>query len=81
MMDSAKVPHVDCETCGDPTQMVAYKRCGRCWEIERRLESYLREGGERAVRFVMKTMGIDSWPDEAHIVEAVIRRFTPRGEP
>lgn len=43
---------VACETCGEPTHMTATKRCNRCWEIESRLEGYLRDGGVKARRIV-----------------------------
>jgi hypothetical protein len=29
---------VPCDICGDPTPMLATKRCDRCWELERRIE-------------------------------------------
>lgn len=41
-----------CETCGRPTAMTSTKRCDACYEVELRLASYLREGGEKARAFV-----------------------------
>lgn len=30
---------IPCELCGEPTSMLGTKRCDRCWELERRIES------------------------------------------
>jgi hypothetical protein len=43
---------VPCDTCGGLTTMLGTRRCGRCWELERRLEDYLRGGGFKARVFV-----------------------------
>lgn len=32
-------PKVPCGLCGLPTIMTGTKRCDRCWELERRIES------------------------------------------
>jgi hypothetical protein len=34
-----------CATCGRPTDKTSTKRCDGCWEVEHRLDSYLRDGG------------------------------------
>jgi hypothetical protein len=44
-------PHeetVPCATCGEPTHMTGTERCDRCYEVETRLEEYLRRGGDKA---------------------------------
>lgn len=38
-----------CETCGRPTDKTGTKRCDGCWEVEHRLDGYLRDGGDAAV--------------------------------
>jgi hypothetical protein len=37
-----------CATCGTPTDAGGSRTCGECWEVESRLPTYLRRGGERA---------------------------------
>jgi hypothetical protein len=39
-----------CETCGQPIQGAGAKFCDGCWEVEHRLDGYLRDGGEKAQR-------------------------------
>jgi hypothetical protein len=39
---------VPCKTCGKPTAMTGTKLCDGCWEVESRLESYVRNGGDNA---------------------------------
>lgn len=39
---------VPCETCGDPTDKTGTKRCDGCWEVEHRLDGYVRDGGDVA---------------------------------
>ena len=34
--------HIPCEVCGRPTLYMGTRRCNNCWEVERRLEDYLR---------------------------------------
>ena len=41
---------VSCETCGEATSYTGTKRCTWCYEVETRLEGYLRRGRLRAVR-------------------------------
>lgn len=36
---------VACETCGETTHYEGTKRCNNCWEVERRIESYLDTKG------------------------------------
>jgi hypothetical protein len=43
---------VPCKTCGTPTPMTGTKLCDPCWELEVRLEDYLRRGGTKARVFV-----------------------------
>jgi hypothetical protein len=50
--DRLGVKHVDCKTCGCPTNMTGTKLCDGCWEVERRLVGYLRDGGDKARQFV-----------------------------
>lgn len=33
---------VPCKTCGEPTKFTGTKRCNNCYEVESRLDSYLR---------------------------------------
>lgn len=49
-------PQDKCETCDQLTFAVSSKRCNRCWDIEHRLESYLRVGGVKAIRFVEQAL-------------------------
>lgn len=40
MVDEMKKQQtVPCEICGVATEMLGTKRCDRCWELERRIES------------------------------------------
>lgn len=47
---------IPCETCKRPTTLLETKRCNGCWEVERRLDEYLRRGGRRAQDFVAKSL-------------------------
>lgn len=47
---------IPCEICTRPTRMRATKRCDGCWEVEQRLSSYLRDGGQRARQFVLHAL-------------------------
>jgi hypothetical protein len=47
-----RIPTVPCTTCGKDTPMLGTRLCDACWEVEHRLDAYLRDGGERAVAFV-----------------------------
>lgn len=40
---------VACGTCGRPTDKTGTMRCDGCWEVEHRLDAYLRDGGDAAV--------------------------------
>ncbi len=35
-------PTVFCETCGKDTILLSTKRCNNCWEVESRLDTFLR---------------------------------------
>jgi hypothetical protein len=39
---------VACETCGRPCFKSKHPRCDGCWEVEHRLDGYLRDGGDAA---------------------------------
>jgi hypothetical protein len=47
---------IPCETCERPTSSLGTKRCDWCWEVESRLEDYLRRGGLEAWAFVVKAL-------------------------
>jgi hypothetical protein len=47
---------VPCGTCGAATWNTGTRRCDRCWEFERRIDDYLRAGGERARRVVEESL-------------------------
>lgn len=51
--DDSQVP---CSTCGAATINTGTKRCNACWEVESRLEDYLRRGGVNAQDFVRKLL-------------------------
>lgn len=36
-----------CKTCGTDTPMLGTKRCDACWEVEHRLEDYVKSTGGR----------------------------------
>lgn len=44
-----------CEICHAPG-LEGTKRCNRCWELEHRLEGYLREGSRAAMVFVLEAL-------------------------
>jgi hypothetical protein len=51
-----------CEVCGKPTQYEGTKRCDNCWEVERRLKTYLKSPKGQA--FARKAMPLlDDWAD------------------
>ncbi len=33
---------ISCEVCGSLTQYLETKRCNNCWEVERRIDQYLK---------------------------------------
>ncbi len=44
------LPLVPCETCGTNTPNTGSKRCDSCWEVEKRLQHYVRsENGQKCV--------------------------------
>lgn len=42
MTDHGEAPPVPCKTCGEPA---LGERCDACWELEHRLDEYLKRGG------------------------------------
>jgi hypothetical protein len=52
-----------CESCGGRAAPDC-ARCDNCWEVERRLASFLRSGGERARQFVIEALRKESPPGE-----------------
>jgi hypothetical protein len=42
---------VPCEVCGVPTEYKGTMRCINCWEVESRLDCYLRS--EKGLQFVI----------------------------
>jgi hypothetical protein len=53
---------ISCETCGQPTPMLGTKRCNNCWEVERRLGTYMRS--PKALDFIRKHLPkLDDWVD------------------
>ena len=68
---------VPCEVCGKPTPYLGTKRCNNCWEVEKRLETFLES--QRGREFVGDALGIthlDDWKDgqpDAWDYEAVLR--------
>jgi hypothetical protein len=49
---------VACGTCGRPCDKVKSSRplCDGCWEVEYRLDAYLRDGGAAAARFLIAAL-------------------------
>lgn len=54
--------HIPCEVCGKWTLYMGTRRCNNCWEVERRLEEYLRNGKGR--EFVMQQLAKHLMPNE-----------------
>ena len=54
-----------CEICGTPTPFDATKRCHNCWEVEHRLEAYLKNplGLDNVRRLIPK---LDDWVEDWH---------------
>lgn len=46
---------VSCETCGQ-AGLSGTKRCNNCWEVEKRLATYVTDGGDLARAFVTDTL-------------------------
>lgn len=59
-----------CSTCGIPTAETALKKCSNCWEVEGRLELYLRNGGDNAKAFVLLKLGM---PDTKEVLQRLKR--------
>jgi hypothetical protein len=53
-LDEVRVVKKPCGTCGTPAPYS--DKCDNCWEVERRLFSYLREGGSKAKAFVTEEL-------------------------
>ena len=68
-------PTVPCKICGRPTPMLGTKLCDGCWEVEHRLQDFLRHPNEQAlVRELMPKL--DDWRDgtpDGWDYEAVLR--------
>jgi hypothetical protein len=68
---------IPCETCGKPTRYLGTKRCDACWEVERRLEDYIKTPGGRAfVEKLVRQPTLDDWVDnipDAWDYEKVLR--------
>ena len=48
-----------CGTCGRPTDKTGKNpRCYGCWEVEHRLDSYLREGGDAAAAALIDALSL-----------------------
>lgn len=41
------VATVPCALCGEPTDFTGTKRCNNCWEVERRLDDFLKSANGR----------------------------------
>jgi hypothetical protein len=61
------LPHIEqetipCRICGKPTRMLGTKLCDGCWEVEHRLEDFLKHpaGRERARQLMPP---LDDWKD------------------
>ena len=50
---------IPCATCGRPTTFIGTKRCNWCWEVESRLENYLKfEKGRDFVQRMLWRIGL-----------------------
>ena len=47
---------VHCGTCGRPTDKTSTGRCDGCWEVEHRLDGYLRDGGAAAATVLVEAL-------------------------
>jgi hypothetical protein len=63
-----------CATCGLPTAETAIKKCPNCWEVEGRLELYLRNGGDNAKAFILLKLGM---PDTKEVLRR-LKKFLQR---
>lgn len=48
---------VACRTCKRPTDDTSAKLCDGCWEVEHRLDGYLRDGGGNAITKLLMALG------------------------
>ncbi len=51
-------PEVPCDTCGTSTKMTGTRKCNACWEVESRLDDYVRRGSDRARRKLLEASGL-----------------------
>lgn len=49
-----------CATCGQAAAFPEAEECTNCWEVERRLDMYLRDGGDKAAGFVALAVAASS---------------------
>ena len=49
-----ELPTVPCETCSEPTTYTGTKRCNGCWEVERRIQDYIRHPNGR--KFLLQSL-------------------------
>lgn len=64
--------HGFCETCGSPRSFPGAQLCNGCWEVESRLDGYLRDGRLRARQFI--ELALEKAKEEeirAKLIEAV----------
>jgi|GEM_PF-3444111 len=64
--DRSDAELVACGTCGRPCDKVGSKhpRCDGCWEVEHRLDSYLRDGGDAAAAVLIDALSGTSPPSD-----------------
>ena len=71
---------VPCKTCGEATPMTGTKRCNGCWEVENRLDSYLRRGGRNAQQALVDALwraGAEVIRDAQARAVRFVRKLTP----
>lgn len=80
MSDEATVP---CTTCGVATRMTGTKKCDNCFEVETRLQDYLRRGGLRAMDTVysaLQKIGDTTVRDAQARAIRFVRNLNPSGK-
>jgi len=50
-------PHTPCKTCEKPTHMRGTKLCNNCWEVEGRLEEYIKSKNGRDI--LLALLGVE----------------------
>lgn len=58
------IEYAHCTMCRSVTHNIGSKKCDGCWEVERRLASYLRDGGADARKFVETALGSPTTVEE-----------------